>query len=194
MKSKKNRHMSNKLDIIGEFLRDYHSAYSGREIARLIKVSPQTALSILNLLVKEKILLVKKEGRNNKFSLNLSELGTKLMLNLAEVHLSLENFANEELKLIISKLLDLAETIIVFGSFAKGLEKKSSDLDLIAFGVKDKTKFRKVKRMFPREVNVEFTTWNSFSKAKNTALGIEIRKDHLIYGNVFNVIEVFSQK
>ncbi len=186
--------MSKKLDLLTIFLRDYHSSYSGREVARLIDVSPQTALSVLDSLVKLNILLIKKEGRNNKYSLNLTDLRTKMMLVLAENNAVLNSLLKKELKLIIDKLLVLAETIIVFGSFAKGLEKKSSDLDLVVIGVKDKDKFRKVKRIFPREINVEFITWNNFVKTQNTALGIEIKKDHLIYGNVFKVVKVFSKK
>ena len=186
--------MSKKLDLLTIFLRDYHSSYSGREVARLIDVSPQTALSVLDSLVKLNILLIKKEGRNNKYSLNLTDLRTKMMLVLAENNAVLNSLLKKELKSIIDKLLVLAETIIVFGSFAKGLEKKSSDLDLVVIGVKDKDKFRKVKRIFPREINVEFITWNNFVKTQNTALGIEIKKDHLIYGNVFKVVKVFSKK
>ncbi|MBU0460377.1 MAG: nucleotidyltransferase domain-containing protein [Candidatus Woesearchaeota archaeon] len=190
----KNRHMSKKLDIVSVFLRDYSASYSGREIARKIRVSPQTGLSILNILVKEKVLNVQKEGRNNKYSLNRKDLISKLMLSLAEINKARDFLEKNEMKLILSKLLPLTETIIVFGSFAKNIEKKSSDLDLIVIGVKNQNKFRKVKNIFPREINVEFISWSGFVKTMKTALGIEIRKDHLIYGNVFKVVEVYSQK
>ncbi len=188
----KNRHMSKKLDIISVFLRDYSASYSGREIARLVKVSPQTGLSILRMLVNEKVLLIKKEGRNNKYGLNKKDLRTKMILCLAETNKARIFLEKKELKLILDKLLPLAETLVIFGSFAKNLEKKSSDLDLIAMGVKDKNKFRKFKNIFPKEINVEYAAWNTFNNVKN-ALSVEIKKDHLIYGNVFKVVEVYCQ-
>ena len=187
--------MSKKLDIISLYLRDYSSSFTGREISRRIKVSPQTALSVLNLLVRDKILLSKKEGRNVKYSLNRSDLNCKLFIQLAEINKSRMILDNLEIKIIIEELVHLADTIIVFGSFAKGIEKDSSDLDLIIIDAKDKEKIRKNMKIFPREINMEFISWSNFIKSlkDKKALAIEIRKDHLVYGDASKLVNLYCQ-
>lgn len=192
---KKNRHMSKKLDTTAIYLRDYSLSLSGREIARRINVNHQTALTVLNELVKEKILHYKVEGRNKKYHFNKKDLRAKLFLQMAETYKAELFLHNTELRIIISHLLPLAETIIVFGSFAKGTEKESSDLDLIVIGAVNKESVKKAKSTFPREINIEFRTWKEFADAlsKKMPLALEIQKDHLVYGNVFNAVEVYCQ-
>lgn len=189
----KKRHMSIILDTTNIFLGNYNASYSGREIARLVNLSPQTVLNNLKYLVKVKIMNSTKEGRNIKYSLNKKELKTKMLLQMAEIDNAASFLDKFEFKSIINELLPLSETIIVFGSFAKGQEKSESDLDLVAIGVRNKSEFNKIKRRFPREINVEFVTWKEFAKvllSKNN-LAIEIKKDHLVYGNVFKLVDIY---
>ena len=80
-----NRHMSRKMDIGSLFLRDYSSIFSGREIARRTKTSPQAALNIIKELVQDKCLQSKVEGRNKNYSLNLTNLRTKIFLEQVEL-------------------------------------------------------------------------------------------------------------
>ena len=187
------RHMSKKLDIVGLFLRNYSSSYSGREVARQQKISPQTALTSLNFLIQERILHCATEGRNNKYFLNKVDFKVKLLLQMAEINKALDCCDNFELKSVIQELMPHAETIVVFGSFAKRLEKKDSDLDLIIINPADKEKIRKTIKIFPREVNLEFVSWKEFSDSvkEKRALAVEIMKDHLLYGNVFKVVNIY---
>ena len=60
--------MSNFLDITKLYLRDYHNSFSGREIARKLKINHQTAQNHLKQMQKYKLLNVITEGRNNKYS------------------------------------------------------------------------------------------------------------------------------
>ena len=82
--------------------------------------------------------------------------------------------------------------------FAQKCKMVNEELDVQKLrgmiGVRDKKKVNSVKRIFPRDVNVEYVTWSDFEKSltgKNH-LTIEIRRNHLIYGNVFKVVEVYS--
>ena len=52
--------MSKYLDIIGVLINNLDNPINGREIARLLSVSPQTALNQLNQILKEGII-----GRGN---------------------------------------------------------------------------------------------------------------------------------
>ncbi|PIN74228.1 hypothetical protein COV20_01275 [Candidatus Woesearchaeota archaeon CG10_big_fil_rev_8_21_14_0_10_45_16] len=188
------RHMSKKIDALAIFLRDYSNSYNGREISRRIKVSPQTALTVLNSLVAEKVLSVQRDGRNKVYSLNKSNLLTKQMLQVAEISKASMILNDSEFRLIIETLIPFAETIVVFGSFAKGKQKESSDLDLIIINGQ-KEKIRSAVKIFPREINFELSTWKSYADSfrKKNTLAMEVIKDHLIYGNVFKVVEVYCQ-
>lgn len=192
---KNSRHMSKKLDILSLFLKGYECSFSGREIAKVLGISPQTAWSVLQGLVKEQVLLLAKEGRNSRYRLNKKDIRTKLLLVMAETNTSKVFLENEELRQPLEKFLPFTETIIVFGSFAKGNEKESSDIDLIIIGAKKKEVLRKLRRIFPREINLEFVTWGTFETAlrEKNALALEIKKDHLIYGNVFKVVDIYCR-
>src|SRR3989338_936509 len=126
----KDRHMSKKIDIIGLYLHDYNCSFSGREIARKLKINHQTALNHLSRLVQAKIILVKKEGKNKKYSLDHSSLKTRLYLQLSESYNALESLDKFHLKRAIEILLPAVEMVVVFGSFAKGLEQEHSDIDV----------------------------------------------------------------
>ena len=190
----KNRHMSKKMDILALYTRDYSTSFTGREISRAVGTSPQNALTILNELVKDKIILFTKEGRNKKYVLNRKSFLARQMIQIVETYKASLLLKESEFSLIMKSLIPFAETIIVFGSFAKGRQKESSDLDLIIIGGSKKN-INQVKNTFPREINLEFSTWKGFAESlrKKNALAIEIRKDHLIYGNVFKVVEVYCQ-
>lgn len=188
--------MSNFLDIIGIYLKDYRASFSGREIARLTNSSPQSTLSYLNKLFHKNILKIKKEGRNKIYSLNLKELNTQIFLAMVELKKSEEFLNIEELNIILERLLPLAETTIVFGSFAKKRHKNDSDLDLIMLNVKNKKMVLEFAETFPREINIEFVTWNQFKKSflNNNYLSIEIKKDHLVYGNSLKLVQIYCEK
>ena len=187
--------MSIKLDIVSLFSSDYSASFSGREVARRMNVSPQTAIDGLKELEKEKVLMVKIEGRNDKYALNKENLKTKVMMQLMETHQSMLALEKFILKEVVSKILPYSKTIIVFGSFARNEEKKDSDIDLIVIDSKDKEKIKKIKEMFPLEVNIEFVSLADFSKAfeKKNSLALEIKKDHLIYGDVYNIVNLYCR-
>lgn len=187
------RHMSKKIDIIKLYSGDYNSSYSGREIARALKLNPQTALNHLNELVKCKIMLFKKKGRNKEYYLNKDNLVLKQMINISEIYKSIEAMGYKELKILIRDIIRYCESIVLFGSFASGRADKESDIDLVVIGAKDKEKILKIKRNFPREVNVEFISYDGLEQAvkQKKALAIEISKNHVIFGETNKIVEMF---
>lgn len=185
------RHMSKKLDIVLLYLSNYFLSFSGREISRRIKVSPQTAHSMLKSLVKDRLMVMRTVGKNKMFSLNKDNFRTRVLIQMAEIYEANNHLNNFELNSIVSTLIEWAETIIVFGSFAQERQKEESDLDLIVING-NKEKIRKIRQQFAREINIEFVTWKQFERSK-THLMEEIKKSHLIYGNVFKVISLFGE-
>ena len=80
----------------------------------------------------------------------------------------------------------------MFGSYAKGLAKKSSDIDLIIVG---KEKINKVKEKYPYEVNVFYFTLLELKRMlkKGEHLAKEVIKDHIIFGKKDKIIEMFTK-
>ncbi|RLE38115.1 hypothetical protein DRJ17_04910 [Candidatus Woesearchaeota archaeon] len=190
---KKIRHMSKKMDITSLYLEGYSNAFTGREIARKLSVSPQTALTHLKELVRLRILNANKKGRNIEYSLNLNNLQAKLLIEMAELNKSIQVLTNPELKIIFEELSPLAEAIILFGSFAVGKEKPDSDVDLVIVGRSNKDKIKKILRRYPRKINVEFVSLMALQKAfqQKKALAVEIAKKHVLFGDVHAIVDVF---
>jgi predicted nucleotidyltransferase len=187
--------MSKKIDIISLYLGDYNKYITGREMARLLNLNHQTALNHLNELVSERILLFAQKGRNKEYYLNKESLAARQMVSVSEICKSISSLRNKEINMLIQDLIGLCGSILLFGSFASGKFEKDSDIDLIIIGAKKKESILKVKRNFPREVNMEFVSYNDLRKslAQKKALAIEILKNHIIYGETYTVINVLFE-
>ena len=185
--------MSKKIDIVRQYVGNYTGSFSGRELARKLGINHQTTLNCLQELVKEKILTFRVEGRNNNYFLKLDSFNTRLWLQLAENANSLCKLKNYELKKVVEAIVPLTEIVIVFGSFAKSLEKEDSDIDLIIISGTNKKVITQKLSLFSREINAEFISWSDFVKSyhEKSALAKEIVANHLLFGNVYKVVDLY---
>lgn len=114
---------------------------SGREIARISKLSTRTAQSVLANL--ESLGLVNRTigGRDHLFTLNRNnKIVSKLIKYVFEFE---DGFGKEIISSIKKKLSPLVSSLILFGSVARKEEEYSSDFDLCIVYNKDKTKIEK---------------------------------------------------
>ena len=139
---------------------------SQRKIAGLLDVSATAVGKSVALLEKEKLIKISKSAEMN---LNLIELDRKNATPLKRV-INLELFYKSN---ILNKLIhDFPGcTIILFGSYAKGEDIFSSDIDIAVIGTKKKGK---VYNVLEKEVRV--STYEDFKMNK------ELRE------NIFNGI------
>ena len=150
-----------------------------RQIAGYLKVSPTAVAKSIPELEKDSMILVKK---SDKMNLNLVEL------NRAS-HKVLELKRTENLKMIFeSGLSDFLEekypsgTIIIFGSFARLMAGKDSDLDLFIISNKEeKLPFH----LLPYKIHKNSLSEESFKKAiaEKETLIKEIEANHIILNN-----------
>jgi len=189
------RHMSKELDVMELYLDDYSKTFSGRTIAGKTALSPQTALSNLNQMVKEQILSFTVRGRNKEYKLNLENLQTRIMLEMAESYKAIRRLQNKELNILLSETAPYCESIILFGSFASWTETKDSDIDLVIVGRADKGKIRQIRNKYSREINIEFISLSDLKKSfkEKKALAIEILKKHILFGNIKPIIDIFLE-
>ncbi len=101
---------------------------SGREIAKLVGISPPTCLSILTQLENLSIVKRQRGGRDHLFTLNREHIIVKeIILNLLSFEDKLLNILTQDIKKNFGKY---CKSIFLFGSVARKEEKVESDLDI----------------------------------------------------------------
>ena len=156
-----------------------------RGIAKQLNESHSTISRKLNKLKKENVIDSRKEGRNKIFFLK-QNLITRTYILQAELHkLTKLLQVHPELSVIFEEILTKTDEklIILFGSYAKGLAKRDSDIDIYI-----ETKSRNVKKSIEEiysRINVKIGIFDTKSP-----LIKEIIKDHVIIRG----IEIFYEK
>ncbi|MBS3145687.1 nucleotidyltransferase domain-containing protein [Candidatus Woesearchaeota archaeon] len=154
-----------------------------RGIAKKLDESHSTIL--LNNLQKENVIDSRKEGKNKIFYLKKNLISRSYILTTELHKLAKLLRKHPELSVIFEEILQKSDEklIILFGSYAKGLEKKDSDIDIYI-----ETKSRNVKKVIEdiySKINVKIGTFDTKSP-----LIKEIIKEHIILRG----IEVFYDK
>ncbi|MBS3176029.1 nucleotidyltransferase domain-containing protein [Candidatus Woesearchaeota archaeon] len=125
---------------------------SQREIAKKLKVSPTAVANSLKKLKKENMITVEKTKTINFIAMNRDEkraFELKRIENIKNVYLSgLSDYLESELP---------GGTIILFGSYAKGEDTQTSDIDIAVIGRKDKIlDLENYDQILHRKVNINF--------------------------------------
>ncbi|MBT4538890.1 ArsR family transcriptional regulator [Candidatus Woesearchaeota archaeon] len=156
-----------------------------RGIAKTLEESHSTVSRKLSNLKKENVIDSRNEGKNKIYFLK-SNLISKSYILQAELHkLTKLLLHHQELEIIFEDILKNTDEklIVLFGSYAKNLAKKNSDIDIYI-----DTKNRAVKRSIEEihsKISVKIGTFDFTSP-----LVREIVKDHVILRGV----EVFYEK
>jgi len=128
---------------VTSILRTMHSNiekwYYTRELAKLAKVSTWVVSKEFSKLVKEGMVQQKSEGREKFFKLNLTNPRTRKLCELFEIERR-EKFYKENRRLAwvledftkrVSDFAPEAQSIILFGSAARGQATPRSDIDIL---------------------------------------------------------------
>ena len=141
---------------------------SQREIAKILKVSPTAVSNSVKKLKENNLIKLEKTKTINFISFNRDG---KKAIDLKRV----ENLKN----IYISELSDYLEeefpggTIILFGSYSRGEDLSTSDIDLAVIGRKDKMlDIKKYENILKRKINISFYEgWKEINKhLKNNIL------------------------
>ena len=121
------------LKILGLFRGDYGKSLHLRRIARETSVDVKAVQIQLRRLEVVNVLSSLVRGKNKEYHLNLNNPVTKYYLILAETFISVRFLGRNFLvKKMVSEVVEgLRGVVILFGSHAKGLERKNSDVDLL---------------------------------------------------------------
>jgi len=150
---------------------------SQRDIAMILKVSPTAVANSMKRLKENDLIKIEKTKTINFISFNRDvqrAIELKRAENLKNIYLSgLSDYLEQELP---------GGTIILFGSYCRGEDTDTSDIDLAVIGRKDKMlKFEKYEKILKRRVNVNF--YNSW-KDIHIHLRNNILNGILLHGSV----------
>jgi len=141
---------------------------SQREIAKALNVSPTAVANAVKNLTAKNFVKKEKTKTINFISFNrdnLKALNLKRAENLKQIYLSgLSDFLEEKLT---------GGTIILFGSYSRGEDTKTSDIDIAVIGRKDKLLILEpYEKTLHRLINVNFyDSWKNIHKhLKNNIL------------------------
>ncbi|MCH8329262.1 MAG: nucleotidyltransferase domain-containing protein [Nanoarchaeota archaeon] len=147
-----------RIDVIEEFLSDFSSKITGSSIAKKKKLNQKSVSNILNELEKESILKSEIQGRNKLYSLNMDNKDSvKKFLASVENLREIRFYKKYPLiKEISSKIAGhIKGSAAIFGSYAKNLAKKGSDLDILVVGKADEREIDKISEVYRIDINIK---------------------------------------
>ncbi|MGE0793601.1 MAG: nucleotidyltransferase domain-containing protein [Candidatus Woesearchaeota archaeon] len=186
----------NKVTCLKPFTNSYNLKLTQSKLSKITKIPQQTLSRYLNSFVKEGIIDYTIEGRNKLFYIKKDVPITYPTFQLLEIHKEIDFLQNQiTISVIINQLLDYCETIILFGSYAKNVQTKNSDLDLIIVGKSNKEKIKEIKRKFHLEINEQYITIEELKKSfkEKNYLTIEILNNHILFGEISKIIKLFME-
>lgn len=150
---------------------------SQREIAKILKVSPTAIKNSIKKLKDNNFIKIEKTKTINFTSFNRDNpkaIDLKRAENIKNIYLSgLSDFLEKELA---------GSTIILFGSYSRGEDTKTSDIDIAVIERKDKIlKLEEYERALNRKINVNF--YNSWKKIHEN-LKNNILNGILLHGSI----------
>lgn len=159
-----------------------------RQIATRLKLVPSTVMRILKKLSEENIVDYKKEGKNNRYFLKGSlECFTYLLM--VEEYKKLKILQNPAIRRISKAIESLTngELVILFGSYAKNMQVKESDIDVYVETIDPMIK-KKLSEVSDK-LGIKIGNFD-----KNSELGQEIIKNHIILRNSSRFYELLNEK
>ncbi len=172
----------NHLRILSLFTYGFDKEYYIREVQRLLNISPRTAQLILEDLEKKIVLESYTKGKIKLYKLRRT-VEARDYITFTEAYKRIK-FAEKSLKIkeIIDKLAPKIDGIgLIFGSYAKGIEKKGSDLDIFIAGTYDKEEFERVSSVSGVKLDIKNYPLELFkSELDKDILIREVLDNHII--------------
>ena len=154
-----------RVDILNRFLLNSDSEYHIREMSRIINATPILVQKELNNLEQFGLLRKRKMGKMILYRLNR---GSVIADELKRIFLKTESLGSQLLARLSKKDKEKIRFALIYGSFAKGVDTASSDIDLLVIGgIGEDSILRattKTERDLGRQVNLVLWTEQEFSE------------------------------
>ncbi len=177
-------------EVLVHYLNDFNSEIYGRELLGKVPLSQKAIALTLDRLEKDGILRSRKQGNIKYFKLNVENMEVKDVVTSLEIMKKIR-FFDKQRKLANIFRKD-TRIVGVFGSYATGMQRKSSDVDIFIIGKRQKEDYDRNGRLFDVDISIKYFTENEFrklAKDKNN-LCKEIIANHIIVFGVERFIEI----
>ncbi|MFH1682990.1 MAG: nucleotidyltransferase domain-containing protein [Candidatus Woesearchaeota archaeon] len=182
--------MKTELKIIRFFIGDKEPR-TIREISKKIKADYRITYLAVQKLIDKKIILHKKVGTSLLCELNEEYYGFEIYQ--AEDERRKELFRNKNIQQISKEIASKAGTsmfiLVLFGSYAKGRQSQSSDIDLIFISNEGgfENKIQTLLSLLPLKIHALFFTEEEFIRMKDAKKSNVIKEaidNHIILYNI----------
>ena len=183
-------------EIMKQFLGDYSREIYGRELIKKVGISQKNIALTLGGLEEKGILSSRTKGNIKYFSLNkLNPLCRKYIM-LVEVENSIEFLRNNFKVAQFFDKINKDKIICVFGSYAKGTQKKSSALDLFIVGKFNEKEIKGIGRDYGLNLSIKGGSKSDFinSLKKGNPLMKEILENHILISGYEKFIEEVTKQ
>ncbi|MBM3234248.1 nucleotidyltransferase domain-containing protein [Candidatus Pacearchaeota archaeon] len=158
--------MNNKDKVLQIIFKNPTTNFHIRELARLIKLNPNTIINIIKKLSKENLLKLEKKKHITEISANIENkkfVEKKRISNLNQLYNSgLIEFLIKEFN---------PELISVIGSYSKGEDIEKSDIDIVIITEKEKSlNVAKFEKIMSRKIHLIITNYKKMSEEFYTNL------------------------
>lgn len=173
--------------ILNEFLGDYSIELTGSFIAKKKELNQKTTANYLQNLENEGILKSRTQGKNKNYFLNIKDKEIINNFITAIEHIKTIEFYKKNLiiKEISEKIKEsINGSALIFGSYAKEIQKKDSDLDILIIGNCNEKEIEKIGNTYNIEINLKV-----YQKFKKDILIKEAIKNHIFIKNSEQIIQ-----
>ena len=148
----------NAYETIKPFLNTYQEQLTGSQIAKQQNLNQKTVANHLTVLEEQGILASTTQGRNKLYQFNNNYKPSVRLFILAAEHIKTLHFYQSYpiIKEIAEKIRPhINGSAILFGSYAKGIPKKHSDIDLLIIGSCQEQQIERVAKTYQKEINLK---------------------------------------
>ena len=170
------------LQVLTLFTKGFNKEYYIREVHRLLNISPRTAQIILDNLEKKMVLESRTRGKIRVYKIKNTMTAEEYLLLAEQYKKILFLKKNYLIKEVIEKTIPYIKGIgVIFGSYAKGTQKKDSDIDIFVAGHYDKDKIAQLSKLYGIDISVKSYPQKLFEKnIKEDILLIEVLENHIV--------------
>ncbi|MFW5852942.1 MAG: nucleotidyltransferase domain-containing protein [Nanoarchaeota archaeon] len=171
----------NNTKILIHLLENRQEQFTINQISKRLGLNYRIAHTEVKKLEKDKIIQIQKAGKSLLCSLtdNFDE-----NIYLAEYQRRQDLLKNKTFKQVIERYRQAKQCyiLLLFGSYAKGLQTKLSDIDLLAITENPK-ELEEITDLIPMKIHLTTVSYKEFlnmKKSKETTVGTEVMKKNVI--------------
>lgn len=178
--------MDNKLKIINYLGKNLGKSFTMNELSKLTKIPYATFYRTVQEI--KDLIRIQTIGKSKVISLNTENPAIKSYLIISSDEEKKDFLKKQPVINKIVSELQIKEMMILFGSYAQGNEKESSDIDILIINKNgEKTiSFSKYELLFKKRINPIFITKSEFTQMlqeKEENIGKQALKKHIILQN-----------